>query len=682
MGTVLRWGLFLSLVGGIVYIALKVDLTPKVESDFFFATDPKGGGGEDPFQKTPAQVILSLEAADLASPEYLERVRALAAELSASPGVVRTIDVAHGPKDYADAKKSPFWGRFLLSEDGLATQMIVFVDGNPREVVPRLEGVVARHQRPDFRIAISGVPYVVEHITQSLFRDLKSYMIVTLVVFSVLVLFLFRSWSILAGALVTCLGSSVATLGIQFAVGVRPGILTGNILTITFVLALSHIVFLAGNWSEGGAQVGKAVRDTAMPSFWSAATTLAGFLSLLLATAKPLREFAVWGAVGCGVSMVVAYTVFPLYLKVARPGKLDGGRLGFAGRPHLWGPLLVLALFGISIYGFRRINHDPSLVSYFRPGSDIRRGIEAIDARSGSTPYELVISEKEAPPLTNAKSIAKLQKLQEELEKDPAVGQVVSLPTLLGEVDRRIPIPIPVESKIKYLEKPEAYEIGRYFITKDRRHTRFMLRMRESRDEMRREETIRRIEATVKRHGYDFAYTQGLFKQMGELSGLVIGSVYRGLVGLLVLFAGVSFLVARSLRAAFAMIYGLCAVAACTLGIAGVVRMPLDIISSTAVNVAIGVGIDGMIHLVTHLRRTGETWAQARVRMAFPVLVNAAIVAGGFAIFSLSSFPPTQRFGLLVILGVVLAAFVVLFVLPFPFARVEAAARPSEAPRP
>jgi predicted RND superfamily exporter protein len=46
------------------------------------------------------------------------------------------------------------------------------------------------------------------------------------------------------------------------------------------------------------------------------------------------------------------------------------------------------------------------------------------------------------------------------------------------------------------------------------------------------------------------------------------------------------------------------------------------------------------------------------------VLGATGIICAGFGIFVLSTFPPTQRFGLAVILGTVTAATMALVVLP------------------
>jgi predicted RND superfamily exporter protein len=79
-----------------------------------------------------------------------------------------------------------------------------------------------------------------------------------------------------------------------------------------------------------------------------------------------------------------------------------------------------------------------------------------------------------------------------------------------------------------------------------------------------------------------------------------------------------------------------------------------------------------MTHLVFRVRRlwptsaTGwDAWMEARAQLWQPVLGATLIICAGFGIFSLSAFPPTQRFGLAVILGTLAAAVMTLVALPF-----------------
>jgi len=114
------------------------------------------------------------------------------------------------------------------------------------------------------------------------------------------------------------------------------------------------------------------------------------------------------------------------------------------------------------------------------------------------------------------------------------------------------------------------------------------------------------------------------------------------------------------------------------LGSFGHAGVAIDIITSPAANVALAMGVDSMIHLVVRVRKLEsgglpwtEAWNQARTQISRPVLAATLIICAGFGIFGLSDFPPTQRFGLAVILGTLTAATMALVTLP-TWARTQA----------
>jgi predicted RND superfamily exporter protein len=227
------------------------------------------------------------------------------------------------------------------------------------------------------------------------------------------------------------------------------------------------------------------------------------------------------------------------------------------------------------------------------------------------------------------------------------------------------------ETKLEQLEKPELGRIGRTFISEDRRRARFILRMEESPRTRSREAVIRDIREIVRSERFRTVAVGGLYPLQGELSTLVEGSVVRGLGGLLAAFAAIVLIVTRSIRSALAMTACLAVTPFALFGVVGMARMPLDIISAPAANVALPLGIDEMLHLGYHVRdqrRRGHdvqaAWTQALSDMWRPILVSMLIVASGFALFLLSDFPPTQRLGVLVCIGAILTDLVVLVALP------------------
>jgi uncharacterized protein len=81
--------------------------------------------------------------------------------------------------------------------------------------------------------------------------------------------------------------------------------------------------------------------------------------------------------------------------------------------------------------------------------------------------------------------------------------------------------------------------------------------------------------------------------------------------------------------------------------------------------------IDSMLHLVFGVRRAqrnGKTgwsaWVSGREEQWRGIVYSDVIIAAGFAIFAFSNFPPTQRFGLIVVCGTIVDIAANLFLLP------------------
>jgi predicted RND superfamily exporter protein len=78
-----------------------------------------------------------------------------------------------------------------------------------------------------------------------------------------------------------------------------------------------------------------------------------------------------------------------------------------------------------------------------------------------------------------------------------------------------------------------------------------------------------------------------------------------------------------------------------------------------------------MIHLVFGVRRAQRdgkkgwaAWVAGRQEHWRGIVYSDVIFAVGFSLFALSDFPPTQRFGLVVLAGLVIDILANLFVLP------------------
>src|SRR5437763_3778209 len=412
------------------------------------------------------------------------------------------------------------------------------------------------------------------------------------------------------------------------------------------------------------------------PSFWSMVFASLGFASLLIVEAKPLRELGFGGVLGSTVAFVCAYVMYPPFLRWAIPRE---SKIVEAEPPHwFWSrrfPILSAAVILVSVglgFGLRKLNTDPSLLDYFKPHQELRDGLEYVDRSGGCNPLTLVVSAADGSKLNTDAAYQKMWRLHGALENYKDVGTVVSLPTLLAEGDRTpFSFLISYEKMMEIMAQPKYARVAKSFVTEDRTQAVYLLRMVEARRDKLRLEVVDDLRSIARKHGFTTSLVGGIYYLQGRLAKLVASSLVTGLFWLNLLFVVIAWIVARSVRGALAMIVSLTLMPLCMLGGIGWFHVPVDIISAPATNVCIGIAIDSMIHLVFGVRRAERdgkkgwaAWIAGREEQWRGIVYSDVIIGAGFAIFVLSEFPPTQRFGLVVLAGLLIDILANLFVLP------------------
>ena len=683
---------FLTIMGLFILVRF-VDLTPHVDQDFFFSTNDHLYQSDHAisrlFIRKDSQIIINV-GGDIASPFYREKIKQFSEMLLTLDGVKSVNSITHGPKNVTEAQRSPFWSRLLIPHDQQSSNLIVLFNNTATPtIIQKTENLVRVFNTPAFQVTMSGFPYVIELIRRQLVDDLQMFSLLAFVIFGVVIILIFHSLRILLGMLITCINAGIITFMITHLLGIRVGILTANMMTIVFVLTLSHIVFLTFNWRNMHQAAGpqprsftaEAMRATWPASFWCMLTTFLGFASLLFVPAKPLKELGIAGSIGTGIAFIVAYSIYPAFLRIKETSLLRVDRSGKHHFSMLYSLLekyraviitTLVTFMLIAIPHLRHINTDPSLISYFSPRSEITQGLTLIDQRGGSSPLVVVIKSPSGDPLSSTKAYKELMALQDDLERHPDTGAIISLPVLMAE-GKRSPFFFLYGWKrfFNRLDQPQYAEIGKSFITKDRTYGLFLLRMNEMSRTKPRVDIIKEIKEIVSKHHFVPHLVGGIYALQGHLSQLVASSLVLGLGRLILIFSLLGLIIARSLRISFAVSASIAVIPICILGGYGIWRIPLDIISAPASNVAIGIGIDAMIHMIAQYRRLRKqydqeltVWVIVRKKMWEPILTSMFIVSAGFGIFLCSSFPPTQRFGSSIALGSVVAAMTALFIFP------------------
>ncbi len=671
-----------------------VDFSPQLSSKFFFSSEDSQLQSEKAIAEefgSQDQLILSCRG-DVDSESYFARVESLTDALEAIPGVFRVFSLSEGPKSLNYAKQSPLWQRILLPKEGEGSNIIVFVQGESvddlmpdisKDLILSVQQAAKEHQTQGFDIVISGMPYIVDQMRVALTRDFKVFSIVAAIVFALLILILMRSIRMVFGMFLACVNAGALTLLITQMMEIPLSLLTANLTTIVFTLTLSHTVFLTFNWhrvQDKENPVSLAVKRTISPSFWSMLTTLLGFMSLLFVKAEPLRKLGVSGAIGTVVAFVIAYLFHPGILWLSRNAKkkaIGQERISRLKRillkPHALFSGVVVLVVCASGFGVVQLERDPSLLAYFAKDTALRDGLEYVDEHLGSSPLNIVVRLKDQQKLDNQKAYQALWELQQAFEADETVGSVVSLPVIMAEAKKVsfIGAILPWNWLVELMETSMAQNVASYFINEDRSEGLFTLLMHEEKRNEPRESVIKRLEQNVLDKGFEPYQVGGVYVLQGRLTKMVMSSLINGIL-LLFLFIGVIVIVlTRSWRLTLALLISVAMIPLWMLGIIGYFKIPFDVISAPAVNLAVSMGVDAMIHLVSALRFEQakgpipwRCWVNARLQLFKPVVFSTIVVSAGFGVFTLSAFPPTQRFGGSIVLGMLMVPVVALLIMP------------------
>ena len=667
------------------YIFLYVDLKPHVDEHFFFSSN-------DPQLRTDkliskiflqtSEIILGA-AGDIHSDAYLRKLGDLTDKISAMQEIDSVQSLTKGPRKPEDAPKSPLWSRFLFSKDQKTSFIYVFIkrDASAENAVLKIEKIKQRFDSTDFRLIMSGSPYIIELIQRNLLHDLKVFTVAAFCIFGLLGLLLSRSLAMVTGTLITCTNASGLTLILTHFFHIPVGPLTANLSTIVFVLTLTHMVFMTFNWKhiiqkkETSVEKAwrKAVRVTVLPSSWSMLTALLGFLSLLSVPATPLRQLGIAGAIGTVIAFAAAYVIYPFFLRIQTPrlrAKAKAaheftGTVFFKNR-HGWVVAVILVASAAASIGLWKLDTKPTLFSYFKKGSELRNNFEYIDQNGGSTPLDIVLENSNGAPFKMKDDYPRLWRLQTTLENDPSVGSIMSLTLLLAEAKRSfLGSLIPIDWLRKLMK-------SQYYITDDQTKTLLVIKMKESYKQTDHLANIARLKEIIRAQGFKPVMVGGTYELYGKLTKLVTSSIPDGLTVLIFLFMVMGGIISRSLRIIGAMFVSLSIMRVLMLGILGHLRIPLDIISAPGANIATGIDVDAMIHMLIWVKRhpakdmtAWEAWASVRARLWKPILYSMSIVCAGFGIFMLSGFPPTQRFGFSVVLGTLISPLPALLLLPW-----------------
>lgn len=420
----------------------------------------------------------------------------------------RTALDRQGPRLVRDLVKRPHTRALSAWDAGIASHglrpsasagmIVVSVDRPEKTVVahdqPQIEALVARDVAGPVRASVTGQPSIDRALKNEALSSTRRSELIALGILFVLLLVGLRAP--LAAAAVTLLGAGVvlSAFGLLALLGrvieidpiaVALASMTGLALSVGFALLILDRFHQGERDADAAAAQGRRPSDSAETSARLAGEAIAGtgravlfagsglILALLLATAiAPTKILASLGigvllcsALAVGGAVVVMPAALVLCGRSIAIGWIaprgltrDWDRLVGAGawvrrRAVLAGALATAALLALAVPVFS-LQTGPPDVNQLPPGNGARQAFETVARTMGPgwpTPYNMIVVNPRGP-ITTAATLTKLDALQAQIARDPAVASVTGPGALSSQTKALGKLPKSLDESSKLLK--------------------------------------------------------------------------------------------------------------------------------------------------------------------------------------------------------------------------------------
>ncbi len=494
--------------------------------------------------------------------------------------------------------------------------------------------------------------------------------------------------------------------------------------TLMFVLTVSGAIHIANYWKHSAVKnpataVVEAVRMARVPCTLASVTTAIGLLSLLTSTLRPVRQFGVYSAIGCLISLAMVLYGLPALLQFwpsrsenQADLKRDGWtRLGLMVS-RFWIPVTLtsIAVFVGGTWGLRHFKTETKAIRYFPDHSRVVEDYNFLEHNlSGIVPVELVIrfSRDEQKRLNFVERMEVVREIERKVREHPEISGTVSLADFQKPYK---PLPESASGLRKRLAKKKSSILERRIKGDDENEpesgARAFLHMADKAADLeiagdeklnRSGDELWRITAQVSvMSDYDYGHLTN-DQRTGDLDNIVKSVIKRHsgchyvVTGMVPVFLRTQQAVLDSLIWSFALAFGVIAIVMMILlrnPVSGVLTMlpnlmpvgivfgllswagqAVDIGTMITASVALGIAVDGTLHLITWFRaglRDGLQRHDAVARslsQCGPAMWQTSLAVGlGLLMLAPAELLLISRFGWLMaaLIGAALIANVVL----------------------
>ena len=556
--------------------------------------------------------------------------------------------------------------------------------------------------------------------------DLIIFGIGVALIFAIMLYIFFGNFWFVILPLINAFITTIFTAGFLGLMNWKISVVSSNFIALLLILTISltvHVMvkFIDNNDADKRKSLQKTFSDMFLPCMFAALTTAIAFLSLTLGDLKPVIEFGKMMAVGMAFALFFTFTFLPAALMAINTGKTKDfidvkSYLNSIAKFTKGNNLFLLSsyaiLLSIFLFGMSKLLVENRFIDYFDESTEIYQGMLLLDEELGGTATLDIIIKEPALEIDNSiyidddlfgddlfeddeseasgywwniYSLNKLEDIHDYLDAMPEIGKVLSVASgvkLARKINDNEDLNDLELALLRSVLPEDIRETLLYsYINKDDSKVRISARVIESAESLNRKELLLKIED-------DLVNKFNLSKDQFEITGLAVlynnmlQSLFSSQIGSLALvFAVIALMLLILFRSIKIMIIGVLPnifVASSVLGLLGLLKIPLDIMTITVASISVGMAVDNTIHYLYRYRSEieagntpDESMLLSHLSVGRAIFYTAFTIAIGFSILSLSNFAPTALFGIFTAIALLLAFVSSLTLLPLLLVRLK-----------
>ena len=558
---------------------------------------------------------------------------------------------------------------------------------------------------PEFRLKVIALPFIAEELSNAFVHDLYYVLPTTGLCILIAVALTFRSLSCLLLLLMSEVILTTALPGVLRMAGFT---LTPYNILLLPLLASINLTLLTHQLTAlrrtdpdlGLDERFSSMLDTVFwPSLFAAITTAIGLGSLAVCEVSQVRNFGLAGTVGIGTIFVWSFgpglsllklgcrvlpsAVLPKSVHRSRPTSFYGS-LGQAAANCRWVTFALAAIIFIpALFAVNRLNIDIRAIFFLSPESHSRQMAEMMDSRMGGINVVQMDFKTDKPNGINQLDfLNKLQDVQEYAEGKGKFSSTYSYASLMammnsiwvGDDSGQLTLPTSTLTLNIFVLALKAFEYPFLQALSDEKQQTANLVLRTT--DIPSTEFVALLESIEDKATAIMPETVSVSAQAGLHTVLkadrdIVDAQLGSLCITAVTMFAIMTLLWRSFRLGIlALATGLGPVAVLAL-VGAIFQVPLNSVTVMVGALALGIGIDDAVHLITHwlnARRNGSTENEAltlTLEAKGPAILCTSLILVSFSLSLLwMSFPPVTHFGWLSAAAYAAALWAALWALP------------------